>query len=330
MTSFNVGATASANTSASCAITIPSGVLTGDIMVLGIAVFNEVATAPVLSFSGGGGATWVLPTPLHDGSNPEQATNGVLYAYGFFYYAVATVSDPGATLTVTETGSPSGLTWFAMALGSYTGAGATQPDVAGANAANQVLSSTAPAETTGVAGDWYVGLELGGTNSAPTGSPPGTAREAITSSAGITAMLWDSNGPVGAAGTSIGGGTVHGGNSAPNNNYTVFTIGLQPASATGAAGTVQPLATFPAPRRKLARAVTGFVPVSTVNANSGPAGRVQPLTARPAPRRKLARAVTGFVPVTTTNAPPAPPVPQSGTADYDEGRGFKRWLLWGA
>jgi hypothetical protein len=224
---YNTGATASANTATSVSLAIPGGVLAGDLMMLGLAVFNEVASAPSIGFSGGGGA-WLLPSPLHDGSNPEQATTGTLYAYGYFFYRVATAADIGATLTITETGSPAGLTWLAVALAAYTGAGAVQPDIAGSLAANNVLSVAAPAETTLSDGDWYAGFELGGTNTAPTGSPPGTQRQIVTSSAGITASIWDSNGPVGNAGTAIGGGTVHGGNSAPNNTFTVFTIGLAP------------------------------------------------------------------------------------------------------
>src|SRR5579864_7639831 len=67
------------------------------------------------------------------------------------------------------------------------------------------------------------------------------------------------------------------------------------------------------PRRKPARAAVQFRPVATVNA--GPAaplsGTVQPESAIPALRRKLARAVVQFTPVTTINA--APVVPGSGT-----------------
>lgn len=64
----------------------------------------------------------------------------------------------------------------------------------------------------------------------------------------------------------------------------------------------------PAPRRKLARALIRFVPVTTTNAPPviPPAGTVQPATAVPAPRRKRLRALTGFTPVTTANATGVP------------------------
>jgi hypothetical protein len=233
-TSYNTGIPWSASNAASAAGTIPSGVLTGDTMWLGFTIFCEAATAPAITLTGGG-ATWTAPAPSA-GSNPEQATTGTLYAYGYLYTAQATASDPGATLTITETGSPAGTTWISAALVTYTGAGSMQPDVIVSAAANDVLSVAAPAVNTGRAGDWYLGFQLGGTNGAPTSGPPGTQRQAVTSGAGVTAVVWDSNGTVGPAGTSIGGGTVHGGNSAPNNTFTVFTIGMAPAAARSIAG----------------------------------------------------------------------------------------------
>ena len=173
--SYNTGATASASTATSVDITIPSGVLVGDVMVLGLVVFNEVATPSTIGFSGGG-ATWLLPTPIHDSSNPEQTTNSALLrVYGYFYYAVATAGDPGATLTITETGSSGALTWLSVALASYTGAAASQPDIVGSLGVNNVASVTAPAETTGVNNDWYIGMLLGGTNSGSGRQPAGNA-----------------------------------------------------------------------------------------------------------------------------------------------------------
>jgi hypothetical protein len=224
VTSYNTGATGSADNAASAEVTIPAGVLAGDTMWLGFTIFCETATAPDIALTGGA-ATWTAPEPS-SGSNPEQATTGTLYAYGYVYEAKATASDPGAILTITETGSPAGTTWISAALVSYTGAASSQPDVMVSAAANDVLSVAAPAVDTGRAADWYVGFQLGGTNGTPTAGPPGTQREAVTSAAGVTAVAWDSDGGVGGAGTSIGGGTVHGGNSAPNNTFTVFTIGM--------------------------------------------------------------------------------------------------------
>lgn len=125
------------------------------------------------------------------------------------------------------------------------------------------------------------------------------------------------------------GTATYSGSYSPNSFSEAGVVALFAAAATAVSGTVQPLATFPTPRRRPARAVTGFVPVVTVNAASGPAGTVQPLAASLiAPRRRPARAVVQFIPVTTTNAPLPPPKLQGGVPSYDEARDYKRWLLW--
>ncbi len=237
--SFNTGATASANTAASVAITIPSGVLTGDVMLMFLTVFCEVGSAPSIAFSGAGG-TWTLAT-VTTGTNPENGNNGTLYAYGYAYYRVATAGDPGASLTITETGSPAGTTWLAVALASYTGANTSSPvDVAGGANASAALV-TCPSETTATANDWAVYMGGGGVNGSG-GTVPGptgaTQRENLASSAGIGAAIFDSNGSAGGSGTSIGGTasfqfqtTNH-----PNTGQlNAFTIGLKPAAAAVAA-----------------------------------------------------------------------------------------------
>lgn len=232
-TSWNTGTTGSANTSTTCTFTIPAGVLTGDLMRAGFTVFCEVSTAPAIAFSGGGGA-WTLLGSFSIGTNPEQAFNGtILYAYGYIYDRVATAGDPGAVITLTETGSSGATTWWAVAMGAWTGPSATQPDVAGAAAVNNATTGVSPSLTTGVAGDWDVEFLLGGTGSTGTPAAPAalTTRESVTSSAGVTAILADSNGSVGGAGTAIGNRTWTGGNSAANNTFTLFTIGLEPGTA---------------------------------------------------------------------------------------------------
>lgn len=229
--SWNTGTAFSANTSATAAFTIPAGVNVGDLMHLGFTVFCEVNTAPAIAFSGGDGG-WILPAPLHDGSNPEQQFNGtILYTYGYYYYRVATAGDPGATITLTETGSSGVTTWWAGVMGAYPGAAATQPDVAGSKGVNNALNGTSPAETTGVSGAWSLEMLLGGTG---TGAPaaPGTltTRESVKSSAGVSAILADAAASAGGAGTPIGGETWTGGNSAGNNTFTLWTISLAPAA----------------------------------------------------------------------------------------------------
>ena len=102
-----------------------------------------------------------------------------------------------------------------------------------------------------------------------------------------------------------------------------------PVAAAGPGGTIQPLPTFPPPRRRLARGVwasgmgtTGIrgsvQPPPTLTpprrrlsrawpvwwsgkGGISPSGTVQPRPTIPVPRRRLSRAVVQFTPVTTTN-----------------------------
>lgn len=237
--SFNTGAKNSANTAASVTLAIPAGVLVNDVMVMALEVFTETATAPTISFSGGGG-TWTL-VPVTPGTNPEVATAGAtIWSYGYAYYRVATAGDPGATITITESGSAAGTTWFAVAMGAYTGASTASPiDVAAGNNAQGTSGGTGPAVTTVTANDWALQLACVGINGTPLGGP-GTSRQNIVSSASVGAAI-DDGGAAVAAGTSIGGGSwTQAGNT--SNWWSLFTIGLAPAGAAPASGSVPVLA----------------------------------------------------------------------------------------
>lgn len=303
--SYNTGATGSANTASSVAVTIPAGVLAGDVMILALTVFCETGTAPSIGFSGGGG-TWTLIPGTSPGTNPEVAANSPIWSYGYAYYRVATAGDPGATLTVTETGSGSGTTWLAAALASYTGANTSTPaDVIGGSQAFNSAGPgtiTTPSKTTVTANDWAVYLVGGGlTAGSNVVGPAGTAkRQGVFSSASIEAGIWDNGTPL-AAGSSIGGGTFSetGGNSG-SGWWTSFTIGLAPASAASPNGTAQPRAALPAPRRTAARAAWRVL-AGLANAH-GPSGNVQPRAAVPVPRRAAARALWRGTVSSTVNA----------------------------
>jgi hypothetical protein len=228
--SYNTGATGSSVNVTTVTVAIPSGVLANDVMIMSLACFTEDSTQPTISFSGAGG-TWTL-APVTTGSNPELSQNGTIYCYEFAYYRVATAGDPGATLTITETGSSGSTTWFAAALASYTGASTGSPiDVAGA-ASTLTNTVQCPAQTTVTNNDWALYLGNGGANGSSTlmpGPSGATKRESVASSAGIAAAVYDSNGTV-AAGTSIGGTsafdftTTDGG----TGFLGAFTIGLAP------------------------------------------------------------------------------------------------------
>lgn len=224
--SFNTGTTASADTAASVDVTIPSGVLVNDVMIMSLEVFTEDSSAPTVSFSGAGG-TWTL-VPVSAGSNPETCNSSGVYSYGYAYYRVATSGDPGATLTVSESGSAAGTTWMDVALVSYTGASTSSPiDVAAGAGIYSGSGITCPSKTTGVANDWAVYLWNGAPGGSPgiTGPAGTTQRQNIVDAANVGAGIWDSDGSVGAAGTAIGGGTFTGGSS---DWWQAFTIGLAP------------------------------------------------------------------------------------------------------
>ena len=310
--SFNTGTTGAGST------TIPAGVLAGDVMLLVVNAFSN-GVSPVVSVSSTGTAFAQI--------GPQQAGGSAsgFSSFGAIFYAVATATDAGKIITASATGG--GTLSFATALAAYTGASNSAPiDVSG-GAGSGVSPLSFPTLITGQANDWAISLSAYGEN---TGGgvtvSSGTLRENHEPSFGVGAGIWDSNGSVGGSGTSIGGNTVS--SAAGSVWLTAFTVGLAPPSSSGPAGTVQPRATFPTPRRRLSRGITGFTPVATVNQAHGPAGTVQPLAAQPAPRRKPARAVVRFTPVATVNAAPPPPRPASGLASSDEAREFKRWLLW--
>ena len=228
---FNTGNKNSADTATSVTLGIPSGVLPGDAMLLAVTCFTQDSSAPALSITGGGG-TWNLIS-VSTGTNPEVATAGSsIWSYDYAYYKIANGADPGSTLTISETGSPAGSTWWAVAVASYTGAAAAGTiDIAGgANAQGGAATFVAcPAETTGAGGDWavYLGGGSPGTGASFTTPAGTTTREAIVSDAGVGAVITDSNGPAGPAGTTIGGG--HFSSTASGAVWlTAFTVGLSP------------------------------------------------------------------------------------------------------
>lgn len=346
--SFNTGTTGAGTT------TIPAGVLAGDVMLLVVNGFSN-GVSPVVSVSSTGTAFTQIGPQVQGGSASGFSS------YGAIFYAVASATDAGKVITasITGGGGPS----FATALAAYTGASNSAPIDVSNGAGSGVSPLAFPTLITGQAGDWAISLSAYGEGSGGGVTvSSGTLRENHEPSFGVGAGIWDSNGSVGGSGTSIGGNTVS--SAAGSVWLTAFTVGLAPPSAaTG--GTVQPRATVPAPRRRLARAVAGFTPVATSNAapappaagaaphpqtiyRRGPARayvRFTPVTTAnqipiavaaprqqpaPAPRRKPARAYTQFTPVATVNAPPPPPKPPAGTAFSDEAREFKRWLIWEA
>lgn len=234
---FNTGVSNTTDASATITFTIPGGVLVNDVMLLSLTCFNEVVVTPTIAFSGGDGG-WTLVS-VNKGTNPEVAFGGGLFSYGYAYYRIATSGDPGATITITGSGSgfDSTNTWWAAAVASYTTVSTASPiDVAGGKSAytagpDVTFSVTSPSLNPTFTTDMavYLGSGAPGTGSIYSGPPLMTSRESIVSDVGIGAVISDSNGP---AGRSIVSGTF-------TTNWqgaawlTAFTVGLTAADGGG-------------------------------------------------------------------------------------------------
>jgi hypothetical protein len=334
--SYNTGSTGDNPTSGGTGIshtipftfTVPAGVLTGDVMIAVIECFSFTQTTPSFSTPTSGGGSWT-----QIGSLLDSGAGSGLNSYATAWWRAATGSDPGSTFSISYTGTVGTDQFFwGGALASYTGADTTTPiDVSGTAVAVGVGSITLPARTTGVANDWAVYLGAAGFFAAGTWSgPAGTTQRQAIQASDEGAAIYDSNGSVGAAGTSIGGGTY----SATNSSWWgAWTIGLAPPSsgttvqlpqrqrqrkrqtlqrppAAPVPGQLQPRPTLTPPRRDLARAVTGVRPRVGAAFIAVPAPLQGPY--RP-PRRTPGRVVwrggagQGFVPVPApAQLPPVP------------------------
>ena len=274
---YNTGAV-SPNPSPSTALTIPAGVLAGDVMLLIVNGFTN-GTGPVLTVSSTGTAFTQIGATQAGGSGSGYT------AYGGAYYAVATSADAGKIISASVSGG--GSPFMCSVLAAYTGASTTAPvDVSGgANSASSPL--TFPAKTTGAAGDWAVYLAAWGeaANGDYTG-PSGTIREALESG-GVGCGIWDSNGSAGGSGTGIGGGGETFASTAATVWLTGFTIGLAAggavnATAAPAAVTVSAAQPSPGVSGSLSAAtlaVTAAQPAPAVSGNATASPAVLGVTA---------------------------------------------------
>ncbi|HEV2412944.1 MAG TPA: hypothetical protein VGS28_04060 [Candidatus Saccharimonadales bacterium] len=226
--SYNTGATGGAANVTSINYTAPAGVLVNDVMILGIVVFTEDSTQPAFSVTSTGSEVWTIVSPV------ELAAGAGIYTYGFVYSAVATASSAHATVTVSETGSPGSTTWIGAAMASYTGARTTSSiDVIGGTSipGQSAFTITCPTKTTNAANDWGIYIMAGGNNGSGVSVPSGTTQRQLASTGGgMIAVIADSNGIVGPASTTIGGGVfTNTADVASNCWLTAFTIGLAPA-----------------------------------------------------------------------------------------------------
>lgn len=330
MTSFNTSASnnTAAATAASVTLTIPAGVLAGDVCIICVMAFDG-ASGATLSLS----STGTAPTLIDQAQTP--IFSGIFQNGGDWYF-VASGTDAGKVLTATLSGGTN--PFWDISLAAYTGASNSAPiDVHGvATNTGTGASGTTPTRTTGVTGDWALQMAAAAITNGQTANVPAgtTIRERVFVS-GVASVIVDSNGSVGAAGTSIGGGVFSDPVTVNPDWWVLFTVGLAPASAGGGpAGTVQPRATVPVPRRKLARVLWAGGQGQAYVAVPAPRQEYQTLPRRKlaravwrggggqafvfvpapvqqfrtAPRRKPARAYIQFTPVVTTNAAAVPGV----------------------
>lgn len=243
--SFNTSAavTSASSQVASQAITVPAGVLAGDVVLIKADAVNVTnGTVPTLTPS----STGTTPTQVGStagGSEPLPAA-----VAGALFYFIASGTDAGKVVTI----STSINSFMSVGLAAYTGASNSTPiDVSGgAFGGANTNSVTCPSKVTGVTGDWAVYLGGGaaegsanGTMGIPAGS---TSRRNTVDGSAIGIAITDSNGSVGASGASIGGGTFT--SASPTNAIlTAFTVGLAPPGGGGAG----PVVNIPTPDPQL-------------------------------------------------------------------------------
>lgn len=225
--SFNTGTATSNGVSSvvSLALTIPAGVLAGDVIFIVFAAFNQIVTETVQASSTG-------TAPVLIGSSQNVAFSGS-DLHSAIFRVVAGASDAGKVITGSLVSGDTAQ--WAGALAAYTGASGTSPvDVQGAvTAAGASSTVTCPSEITGVANDWDIqvlGAAVGG--AAYTGPAGFTQREKVVDAAsGAAAAIYDSNSSVGPAGTVIGGAAFA--NAGNNSWWAGFTVGLAPPAVPG-------------------------------------------------------------------------------------------------
>lgn len=248
---FRSGATATQNSGftsgTSFTITIPSGVQTGDVLILGINAM--IAGGGTVTATPTGGPTWhVAGTASHDGSSAfGTGVNSTIW------WAAPTTAQAGTNVTIGTSAS----TECYSALATYTGCNTSAPidcyntGNAGTTGGTGSASCPCPTATTVAAGDWavaFVGSAAAATATYTITYPTSAATARVH--AGDTffalAALSDNATAVGAS-TGIGGGT------------WTYGAGTNAASASiivGLAGAATPVTSNPRPPRITGQAIT--------------------------------------------------------------------------
>lgn len=226
--SYNTGATATASGVTQAThptLTIPSGVSAGEFMVIGVDLFGFTGDSGVAIniTPGAGGNDWTQLDSL------RVADDGSVKVYGAVFVRQATASDPGSVLTFSYSGTPTtDQKWWAIALASYPSLDILTAVAHGSSGLNGGTSILAPTGTTTVDDEWVIYVVPSAINSSGTiDTPPsgGTLRQ-NANIVGVASAIADTNGGVGPAGTSIGGGAWA--SSAAGGWDTSFTLSVGP------------------------------------------------------------------------------------------------------
>lgn len=230
-------------------ITVPAGILGGDVVLIWAICVPISSTVATITASSTGTAPVAVTGGNITGTEPLPATvTGRLFTFTAAGATGSASSDVGKVITLTYSTSGFG----AQALQGYSGASTSGPVdvIGGAFGGANTASVTCPVLSTGAADDWAVflggGAAEGGNLTIPAGS---ASRRADLSSTDVAAYISDSNASVGAAGTSIGGGTFTTA-SATNSILVALTVGLAAAGVGGttASGAPEPPVIPPHPQ----------------------------------------------------------------------------------
>lgn len=232
--SYNTGATAnaaSAPQSTHPTLTIPSGVNVGDGMIVGVDLFGFTGDAAGLTINltpGVSGNDWSLL------GIQKKYDDGSLSIYGAIFVREASASDPGSTLTFSYSGTPgTDQKWWAISLGAWTMLDVGRIDVASAAGGMSGTTVPTPSLTTTHDNAWGIYIAPASPNGSGTltSGPSGTTLRQDAFNSGVNCGIADTNGSVGAAGTSIGGGT-WASNGSGGGWYTSFTLAVPPKVTT--------------------------------------------------------------------------------------------------
>jgi hypothetical protein len=228
--SFNVSGQAvlpTAPQSTPLVLTIPSSVLSGDGMIVGVTCFGftgdssfGITLTPTVG-------SWTRVGPIANWDDGSLSVNSAVYV------RQAGASDPGTNLSFVFTGTPgTNEKWWAGALGAWTGLDITQIDFAKSSGAQGGTNLVAtPTLTTTHDNAWAIYLALLGTGSggAISTQPSGTTLRVNANTVGIAAAIADSNAGVGLTGTNLP--SLNWTNTTQGGWLTSWTLAVAPPSA---------------------------------------------------------------------------------------------------